>query len=223
MFSIFWWALFGLFAIKVYHLYYKQQFNIAFSNVSWKTDIDPQIVDWYIKNANRYGSISWLIKLATIPYILFCTSSGLFPYFFGQGLALDFFHLIIISIPVCIAFIILYKARKLNDVYRIRNETFYEATIIFVALVIYTIIFCVGHVQSFTNDHNDSIRLEWTLYSFLCDWAAIAMTIIPTSYPVYLIKTNQLLVVNCETDVSDTDFNNDTAAIVDSMYLVISD
>eukprot|EP01084_Bolivina_argentea_P091756 165144_1 len=29
MFSIFWWALFGLFAIKVYHLYYKQQFNIA--------------------------------------------------------------------------------------------------------------------------------------------------------------------------------------------------
>eukprot|EP01084_Bolivina_argentea_P174529 302317_1 len=65
-----WWALMDLFAIKVYHLYYTQQYNQSIADKSWKKDINPNENDWYIIHKHTYGNPIYLIKITLIPYLL---------------------------------------------------------------------------------------------------------------------------------------------------------
>eukprot|EP01084_Bolivina_argentea_P251584 421995_1 len=219
IFSIFFWLLFGTFAIKVYNLYYEQQYNISIADMAWKKDINPQNVDWHVTNKNTWGNTIWLLKICSIPYIVSCATDALFPLFFGAGLAFDFFHMVMISIPVCVAFIVLYKARSLKDLYRIRDEIFYQSVLVLIGLVGYTVLFLVCHLDYFIDKYGVNLqRFEWTMYSFLTDICAVSFAIVPTLYPIYLIKHRELDGLS-----SSIRLENDIHMGINSMNQIISE
>eukprot|EP01084_Bolivina_argentea_P251583 421994_1 len=208
LFSIFWWILYGTFAIKVYNLYFQQQYNISIANMAWKKDINPQNVDWHVNNVHTWGNTIWLLKICSIPYILSCATDALFPIFFGRGLTFDFFHTIMISIPLCVAFVVLYKARKIKDVYKIRDEIFYQSIIVLIALTGYTTVFSVCHLQYLIDKYGENLlRFEYTTYTLLTDLCAIAFAIVPTLYPIHLIKHGEFDKLSSAIRFSDNDIN----------------
>eukprot|EP01083_Nonionella_stella_P128995 391077_1 len=188
--SIFWWALFGLFGVKCYNLYYQQQYNISIADEVWKREINPQTADWYIKNKHTWGSAIWVAKLCLIPYATSCVVESLFPRFFKlYGQPLDVFHSMLVFTPVTVAFIVVYKARKLSDVWRMRDETLSQSFLVLLVLVVYTFTFIFGYVPSLQQKYGEDFnRSKWTLYTFYADLIAILFAIYPTFYPVYFIK-----------------------------------
>eukprot|EP01084_Bolivina_argentea_P006534 12396_1 len=188
--SIFWWALFGLFGVKCYNLYYQQQYNISIADEVWKRDLNPETVDWYIKNKHTYGSAIWVAKLCLIPYAASCVIETLFPRLFKlYGQPLDVFHSILVFTPVTVAFIVVYKARKLSDAWRMRDETLSQSFLVLLVLVVYTFTFVFGYVPSLQQKYGvDFNRFKWTLYTFYSDLIAILFAIYPTFYPVYFIR-----------------------------------
>ena len=56
VFSISWWSAFFLFFVKVFHLYYKQKYNIAIADLTWKVELNPDEANnnWFIINKYKY-------------------------------------------------------------------------------------------------------------------------------------------------------------------------
>eukprot|EP01084_Bolivina_argentea_P032599 60326_1 len=189
-YSICWMGALCSFAIKVYLLYFKQQYHMSISHKSWKQNINPNNRDWYIENKNTFGNITYLVKISFIPYILSIIILTLFPIFAGEGLAIDFITLTLAAIPIWIAFIIFWKARTLNDIYCLRNEVFYECLIIFVVLITYLILFLVTHFNEYLQRKYpvNVLRFEWAGYVILTDGVAVGLCIVSTYYPLYIVK-----------------------------------
>eukprot|EP01084_Bolivina_argentea_P077448 140475_1 len=183
-----WWAATTLFVVKVYNLYYQQQYHRSIADLSWQKDINPNHNDWYIQNKNKYGKISYLITLAFIPYLITVLVESVVPYITGDGLVFFFVHTIFASIPNSISFSIFWKAKSLKDVYSIRDEILYQCILLAIALIPFAISsfhfrFGIGKIKSV-----NETRIEYLLHIPMVFAVAIALSIIPTAYPVYKYK-----------------------------------
>ena len=79
-----WTYIMILFIIKVYHLYYKQQYNTSIANVSWRKDINPDDKDWYISHKLTFGNTIFCIKISIIPYIFIVVIETITPILVGM-------------------------------------------------------------------------------------------------------------------------------------------
>ncbi len=191
VFSICWWTPLFLFCVKVFDLYYKQQYAFAVQDMAWKTAINCQIAhdNWFILNRRTYGNILFCVKISLVCAVIACVINTVMSYIFGEGLVLDFTQFFVASIPVIFSFIICLKSRKIKDIYQIRNEIIYQCVSIIVALVLYLSTFLYYKYNTHISD-TKSIRMEWLLRNLVAELSAIGLALIPTIYPLYLVTTN---------------------------------
>lgn len=187
VFSISWWSAFFLFFVKVFYLYYKQKYNMAVADLTWKIQLNPnENCNWYIMNQHKYGNPIFMVKITMIPFSICVLTNTLISHFYGEGLILDFAQYFIASIPIIASFIIFYKSRIVNDIYGIRNEILYQCIIIIFALSLYLGIFLYFKLDKKWINNQNGIRIEWLLRNLVANLCAIGLAFIPTAYPNYL-------------------------------------
>lgn len=195
VFSISWWSAFFLFFVKVFHLYYKQKYNIAIADLIWKKEINPDEANnnWFIVNKSSYGDPIYMIKIVSIPFLISVFINTLISYIYKEGLILDFTQYIIASLPILASFIIFYKSKNLSDIYKIRNEIFIQCIIIIIALSIYLGIFLYFKLDSNWINNPDGIRIEWLFRNLVANLCAVGLALIPTIYPLYLYQSAEVM------------------------------
>eukprot|EP01083_Nonionella_stella_P290744 989294_1 len=191
--SIWGWGVIWLFVVKCYMLHYRQRYNRAITDRSWRSDIDPLDYNWYITHKNTFGRTRLVIRLACIPYFISVALNGIvWPFVVGEGFGLDFLMLILASIPTMISFAIFFKSRSLSDIHGIRDELFLQCVIMATMCLLYFVVFILTH---FAEDLKrkypiDLLRFQRLSDIFVIDGAVIAFTIVSTYYPLYLMKCN---------------------------------
>eukprot|EP01083_Nonionella_stella_P013124 36990_1 len=192
IFSVTWWSGFFLFLVKVFSLYFKQQYAICVVDMAWKTEINPdEKLNWFIMHKRTYGDPIYCAKLLAIPFVISVLINTIISIVFGESLVLDFTQLFIASMPIIASFVIFYKSRKLDDVHKIRNETLYQCIILMIALSFYLIVFLFFKLAQ-PSDPETGHRIEWLLRNFVADLCAIGLSLVPTAYPVILYHSTHL-------------------------------
>eukprot|EP01083_Nonionella_stella_P014121 39726_1 len=191
-FSITWWSAFCLFSIKVFYLYYNQQYALSLADIGWQKAINPveNNANWYINNRAKYGNPRYYLKILSIPFIIAVLINTTIAFIFGENLPLDVTQYLIGSIPILFSFIIFFKSRKLDDIYKIRNETLYQCIILAIALLLYVFLFLMFGLSPQPNGK----RLEWVLRNLIANLFAIGLALIPTAYPVLTHKHLQQVI-----------------------------
>eukprot|EP01083_Nonionella_stella_P037287 101651_1 len=189
--SVWGWGVIWLFVVKCYMLHYRQRYNRAIADRSWRSDIDPLDSNWYINHKNTFGTARYVIHWACIPYSISVALNGIiWPFLVGEGFGLDMLMLILAGIPTMISFVIFFKVRSLNDIHGIRNELFLQSVIMAAMCFLYFVVFIISH---FSEDLKrrfpvNLIRFQWLSYVIVIDGVVIAFTIVGTYYPYCLIK-----------------------------------
>eukprot|EP01084_Bolivina_argentea_P317076 549699_1 len=193
VFSVCWWTPFFLFCVKVFDLYYKQQYAIAVQDMTWKKAINSSIAheNWFIKNKNSYGNILFCTKISLIPGIICCIINIIVSHICGEGLILDCTQFIIASIPVIFSFIMCFKSCNIKDVYHIRNEIVTQCIFITAALMLYLLIFLYYKIN-IRLVQAEPLRMEWLFRNLVAQLCAVGLALISTVYPVYLVQNHQL-------------------------------
>jgi len=186
-FSLTWWALILLFAIKCYHLHFLQQYNFAIADVTWRNDIDPTEHNWYISKRGTFGRVSYLMKIAILPYVI-CIALDmavdvLTPRPESKVGVIVWFLLHVM--PVLVAVYSFYSARLFNDIYGVRNEIRNQFLLLFASLCAYGISFVACHVVGYSDTVE---RIEWLSFIVVSDGVCIAFALLSTAYPVGLIR-----------------------------------
>eukprot|EP01084_Bolivina_argentea_P123713 219228_1 len=199
LFSISWWSAFFLFAVKVFQLYYKQQYVIASQDIIWKKEINPNIANenWFIKNKHTYGNGNYCLKISFILFSISCLINTSVSYLFSEGVILDFTQYVLASIPILFSLVMCYKSRNIKDVYHIRNEISCQCVIIMLALFIYL---CTFLYYKLTSPHSQitAMRMEWLFRNLVAQLCAIGLALISTIYPIYLVSEYDY---NIQTDI----------------------
>eukprot|EP01084_Bolivina_argentea_P183814 317128_1 len=100
IFSVTWWSGFFLFLVKVFSLYFKQQYAICVVDMAWKTEINPdEKLNWFIMHKRTYGDPIYCAKLLAIPFVISVLINTIISVVFGESLVLDFTQLSIASMP----------------------------------------------------------------------------------------------------------------------------
>eukprot|EP01084_Bolivina_argentea_P265500 450056_1 len=193
IFSFCWWAAFFLFSIKVFHLYYKQQYSIAIKDMVWKSEINPNSSNWFIAHKHTYGKPIHIVRYLSIPFILFIATNAFVIWFIPQYIntthihqsILHFIQYSIALIPILFSLIIFYKSKKLKDIYFIRNEILYQCITIIAALFISLSIVIFFKLFSTIFKENSS-RIEWLLQNIVSQIFVVGLALISTAYPVYI-------------------------------------
>jgi len=186
-FSATWWAVGSLFSIKIYHLYFRQRLNMAVAEASWRKDINPNDTNWYIAHKRTFGNHQYLIKVAFLPYLSSVALSVIASVYTSEGMVYDLVRLTFASIPIAVAFFCLFKARKLNDIYFLRNEILWQSVITIISVCMYAASFSAGHYVHYSAGKIFAVRLEW--FGYLCSTSlvSVALALFSTLYPLYLI------------------------------------
>ena len=104
-------------------------------------------------------------------------------YTVGYGFGYFFIHSVIASTPTCIAFGIFYKARNINDSYKIRDEILYQIIFMILVSLLFTASWLICMILKSVYPENENIisRIEHLLYVFpTCFLFAIALGMITT-------------------------------------------
>eukprot|EP01084_Bolivina_argentea_P002594 4798_1 len=194
-FSLLFWSVFILFAIKVFHLYYKQRYSSAFQDMVWKKEINPNTYNWFISNKNKFGRPKYCIKIIIIPFIICVAINTFVAYAKIDALIL---HCIQYSIPlICILFslLVFYKSKDIKDIYFIRNEIFYQIILLMVALLLY-ICTLISFRIILPNPNQNVIRIEWLCRNLCADLLVVGLALISTIYPLYIHNSKYDLISN---------------------------
>ena len=232
--SILWSFIMILFIIKVYHLYYKQEYNASIANMSWRKDINPTDQNWYISHKSTFGNTIFLIKLSIIPYIFIVLIETFVPIFIGSNLLFFIEYGFITSILSIIALYFFNKTKLFNDIYGIRHELLFQCIGLCLALFLYiliTFIFSIIINQNNNNNNNINLtRIEWLCQYIISMIIAISIGLISTIYPIKLIKNKQKSNTLALSDISpDSDSKNDIKGYAEyirnakAMEFIISD
>eukprot|EP01084_Bolivina_argentea_P102278 183243_1 len=220
-FNITWCFSFSLFAIKVFHLYYKQQYAIAIKDLIWKQQIDPNITNWFIQNKNHFGTPLYCLKIIIIPFILLVTANAvLSQYYIHHNLITYCIESTIIAFPTLFTLAIFFKIKQIKDIYFIREEILYQCITLIIAFITYLSIFIYFHIYS--NNYNDyNQRLEWLFRNLVSELCAIGLGLISTVYPFYLYhkKHNGINAQRCR---SSSSFYENNCNKIDALKHIIT-
>eukprot|EP00485_Elphidium_margaritaceum_P020010 CAMPEP_0202732124 /NCGR_PEP_ID=MMETSP1385-20130828/187496_1 /ASSEMBLY_ACC=CAM_ASM_000861 /TAXON_ID=933848 /ORGANISM="Elphidium margaritaceum" /LENGTH=654 /DNA_ID=CAMNT_0049398429 /DNA_START=63 /DNA_END=2028 /DNA_ORIENTATION=- len=220
-FSLTWWALILLFAIKCYHLHFLQQYNFAIADVTWRNDIDPTEHNWYISKRGTFGRVSYLMKIAILPYVI-CIALDmavdvLTPRPESKVGVIVWFLLHVM--PVLVAVYSFYSARLFNDIYGVRNEIRNQFLLLFASLCAYGISFVVCHVVGYSDTVE---RIEWLSFIVVSDGVCIAFALLSTAYPVGLIRKSMTAATDSFIDQTPA-IRDAGAASSQSLLLVLAE
>eukprot|EP01083_Nonionella_stella_P044681 120258_1 len=115
------WGIIDLLCLKSYLLYFQHQYHLSIQNAPWKQSIDSSWNDWYLRNKNKWGRFSYIIRWLAIPYVLSVIIDALGDPVLGWHF-MFIFHLIAVFVPVLLLMIFSYRLRRFYDIYGIRKE-----------------------------------------------------------------------------------------------------
>ena len=153
---IFTYSLCGIYAMRVYLLYYDHEYQRLLCSQKWKAIINPMVQqNWYIKHRKKYGSETYLYKHIVIPAVIGYFIIFLIYHFVSKNISessssstttftLQAIHWgMNIIAPIICLFVGLFYWRKVpsfQDRLRIRQEFAFTAKYFVSLLVLYGII-----------------------------------------------------------------------------------
>jgi len=187
--ALMWWAVMTLFAIKCYHLYFVQQYNLAMAEASWRNDINPKETNWFIANKASFGNPRYLMRIAVFPYLM-AVALDVFIAVMMQRIGYRMANFVLASLPLAFIVYIFCRTRHVNDIYGVRNEIAYQFCVLFSSLFILTVSFVVcNYVVERTPD---VVRIEWFISILVTDGITVALALLSTLYPITLIRKRGL-------------------------------
>lgn len=202
-----------LFAIKSYYLYFKQKYNTIISEISWRVNINPTEAynNWYYKNNQRFGNVTWLIKFSSIPFIILILTE-MIQIFYGKGNETIFIliHLILLIIPISVMIMVFYKLykHKIKDIYKLSNEVKYQLIILGISTFIYIFILLLLDKAVWDNDQQ---QIKWLFTCYISTFILLFLcTTINLKYPLIIIEQhkNHTLVANAQKIKSMSELDN---------------
>lgn len=212
-------AMLFLFAIKSYHLYFKQKYNLTISEIAWRININPNEFynNWYYKNNKRYGNVKWLIKIACIPYFILIIFE-MIQVFYGNEIMFVLIHLIFLSFPsivTLIVFIKLHSKDKIKDIYKLHDEMKYQLYTLYILTFIYVSFFItmniIKPVENNMMDSNTESQIKWLFTCCSTTWIFIfPCTLINLKYPLIILNRYESGTGDIEKSINITTTELDT-------------
>ncbi len=197
--------------MRIYNkIQYKIRYHIAIQNLSWKKEIDAEHEkhDFYIKNKNKWGSFSYVIKWLLIPFLwLFiveiidvvivdgmyniyiypinkCVAHKHLLYIYIAWISIVcILHQIIFAMVPLISFVILtYKLGEFYDVFGIKKEIFIQFLSTIILLVAY------GLISATIAGTADAVALSRSVGIGVFVMIYCIFGITSVCHPIYLIK-----------------------------------
>eukprot|EP01084_Bolivina_argentea_P055787 102209_1 len=132
------WGTMNLLCIKSYLLYFQHQYHLSIQNASWKQFIDSSWNDWYLRNKNKWGQFSYVIRWISIPYVLSIIMETLGSAVLGW-LGSSIFHMIVVFVPIILIIAFSFRLRNFYDIYGIRKEIISQWLAFLICGVVYFI------------------------------------------------------------------------------------
>eukprot|EP01083_Nonionella_stella_P044680 120253_1 len=186
------WGIIDLLCLKSYLLYFQHQYHLSIQNAPWKQSIDSSWNDWYLRNKNKWGRFSYIIRWLAIPYALSVVISALGDPNLGFRF-MFVFHIIAVLVPVLLLIIFSYRLRRFYDIYGIRKEIISQLLAFVVLGVIY-------FIASYTLKAS-VIGLEllpiFAFFGIIGLFSFVGVTSV--CYPLYLVQMRRLPSVEQDT------------------------
>eukprot|EP01083_Nonionella_stella_P294409 1000856_1 len=188
------WGIIDLLCVKSYLMYFQHRYHLSIQNASWKKSIDSSWDDhdWYLRNKNKWGRFSYIIRWLAIPYALSVVISALGDPNLGFRF-MFVFHIIAVLVPVLLLIIFSYRLRRFYDIYGIRKEIISQLLAFVVLGVIY-------FIASYTLKAS-VIGLEllpiFAFFGIIGLFSFVGVTSV--CYPLYLVQMRRLPSVEQDT------------------------
>ena len=193
-YSLFFFTMYALHALRIWKLYYIQQCNQCIADHCWTSSINKNLTgtikeNWFIKHRLKYGNTLWLMRIF-IPFTIFTTLLGPFIVaFWNNETWPHYLNPIWMTIPIIFGIYILYKARNIVDIYGIKLEFTLSTITIAITLSIYYgsfLLFTFGAFGDVTS--MEALRISWSGYNIAGSFNMIFMGIITMIFPIYWHK-----------------------------------
>ena len=169
---------------STYHTYTHmpiEQYHLALSNLPWKQLINEQTESWFIDKRPSYGNYRYLLRMMSIPYVLYVALEvGAAVYF--ESFSYLMRKWMLTAFPLVFACVVFckFRANPAKDIYRLSHEIKYQC---------FGIIFCqmantaaIGICTGVVDDE----RIE-TLCDVILVYALLfGLALSSTAYPVWL-------------------------------------
>eukprot|EP01083_Nonionella_stella_P024175 66834_1 len=177
--------LFFLLTVKVYHLYFEHQCNLYIADISWRKDLNPNDVNWYISHQSTLGNSMYLYKLCLIITLLFVALETIWQVLsFGETFLFVVVRATIIGSCLLFGTVSYFKVGSFEDVYCIKKEVFYQLLFMFSGLIGYIAVNII-----FDNCFPGNPRQKWLFILFPVTYLLLVpMGMWCILYPLYICK-----------------------------------
>lgn len=134
-------VLFALNTLNFWLLYFNKQAHIETVDLVWKKEINPRIQSWYLVNKQKWGNARYVVKLMTVPFLIYAAFVLLIEYAFHCW-EIYAYSLLLLSVIFAVPTFVIYRKLKGKlDMFNSKHEIRNHCIVIFIFLTVNALAF----------------------------------------------------------------------------------